>query len=86
MPSGVEHSDINILKAIQELYRLKPGLRIATTKLDGIRGMCFGQLGSRVLKLIPNKVLQEKNCVLPNILLTCKNYGQPQLRNLLLFI
>lgn len=60
LPSNVEHTDLLVLKAMQELYRKIPGARAATIKEDGIRGLCFNKLASRVLYKIPNLSLQKR--------------------------
>ena len=62
MPKGVEHTDENILAAMQKLrYPV-----IATPKMDGIRGLRLNKsLLSRTLKEIPNKRLREKSLILP---------------------
>lgn len=62
MPSDIEHSNTNILEAMQKLrYPV-----IATRKVDGVRGLRFNHtLLSRSLKKIPNKVIQEMATILP---------------------
>lgn len=62
MPSDIEHSNSNILEAMQKLrYPV-----IATRKVDGVRGLRFNHtLLSRSLKKIPNLVVQEMATILP---------------------
>lgn len=62
MPSGIEHTDGNILDAMKKLtYPVG-----ATLKLDGIRAIRLnGSLVSRTLKPIPNKKIRNASIILP---------------------
>lgn len=62
LPSNVEHTDTNILAAMQKLrYPV-----LATIKKDGIRALRLnGSLLSRTLKPIPNRSIRERSLVLP---------------------
>lgn len=62
LPSKVEHTDENILAAMEKLrYPV-----LATLKKDGIRALRMnGTLLSRTLKVIPNKSIRERSIVLP---------------------
>jgi len=62
LPANVEHTDENILVAMQKLRF--PVL--ATLKLDGIRALRLdGSLLSRTRKPIPNKSIRERSLVMP---------------------
>ena len=61
MPTGVEHTDENILREMQKLrYPV-----LATLKKDGIRAIKLDNLVSRTLKLIPNKSIRSRAEKLP---------------------
>ena len=62
LPSDVEHTDDNILKAMEKLkYPV-----LATIKKDGIRAGRFnGTLLSRTRKQIPNKSIRDRSLILP---------------------
>ena len=61
MKSGVEHTDENILQAMEKLrYPV-----IATLKKDGIRSIRLDDLRSRTLKLIPNISIRMRSMKLP---------------------
>lgn len=62
LPPSVEHTDENILAAMQKLrYPV-----LATLKKDGIRALRLnGSLLSRTLKPIPNKSIRERSLVMP---------------------
>jgi DNA ligase-1 len=61
LPANVEHTDENILKAMERLrYPV-----LATLKLDGIRAIKLNDLVSRTLKLIPNKSIRARAMKLP---------------------
>lgn len=62
LPPSVEHTDANILSAMQRLrYPV-----LATLKKDGIRALRLnGSLLSRTLKPIPNKSIRARSIVLP---------------------
>lgn len=62
LPPKVEHSDSNILAAMERLrYPV-----LVTLKKDGIRALRFnGSLLSRTLKPIPNKSIRERSLILP---------------------
>ena len=61
LPSNVEHTDDNILAAMQKLrYPV-----LATLKKDGIRCIKLGELASRTLKRIPNLSIQKRGEKIP---------------------
>jgi hypothetical protein len=62
LPANIEHTDANILAAMQKLcYPV-----LATLKKDGIRALRFdGSLLSRTRKPIPNRSIRERSLVLP---------------------
>ena len=61
LPSNVEHTDENILAAMQKLrYPV-----LASLKKDGIRCIKLGELASRTLKRIPNLSIQKRGEKLP---------------------
>ena len=61
LSSESDHSDSSILEAMKKLrYPV-----IASLKKDGIRAIKLGDLASRTLKKIPNKLLQQRSDSLP---------------------
>ena len=62
LPANVEHTDTNILAAMQKLrYPV-----LATLKKDGIRAIRLdGSLLSRTRKPIPNRSIRERSLILP---------------------
>jgi DNA ligase-1 len=61
LPPSVEHSDANILAAMEKLrYPV-----LATLKKDGIRAIKLNNLVSRTLKLIPNYSIRARAMKLP---------------------
>lgn len=71
MPSGMHHTDENIFSQMQLCFEIDPSPRIATLKLDGIRGLRMKRneiptLVSRTFKLIPNIEIRERSIVMPS--------------------
>ena len=61
LPPNIEHTDSNILAAMQKLkYPV-----LSTLKMDGIRAIKLNDLVSRTLKLIPNRSIRARAMKLP---------------------
>lgn len=66
MQEDVEHTNNNILAALEKCFERSPLPRLATVKLDGIRALRLnGSLLSRKFIEIPNKYVRERSLILP---------------------